>query len=221
MKATSKETKKNNRRTKLSPLAQERLHTAAELPTSSDDEEPENGFGVFRRIHFFRDHKDMQTVLALNRIMATSLSAKARSTAGFIYMFHYLESPSVIHIGMTSVNPGHRIREWKARCGLSVVQVMDVLNRQVPNLTRLRHLIHLNLTSTLRRRLCQGCGRIHGNEFEISEQLAFTTIERWRRWMDTEPYNGRGALKPYWERQIMGLNSPLTLEDLYVVLERA
>lgn len=38
------------------------------------------------------------------------------------------------------------------------------------------------------------CGLSHREWFELSPDKILATIERWARWMDSEPYNADGTL---------------------------
>ena len=173
---------------------------------------------VFRRIHFFRLGTDAE-VQALKTLMARTLSKTEKYLLGDIYMFYHPRVPNIIRMGVTTRNPEMILTQWRARCSPTLALVSDSLSRPIHCSHRLEQLLHRDLKSKRRPKWCQGCNLVHQQGFEVTEQFALTTVQLWRRWMETEPYDEDGELKPYWKQQIHGPNSPINKEELYRVLD--
>ena len=204
---------------RASPSAVTTSYNAPGPIGSIDSLAPDTTFKVFRRIHFFTLSRDSE-VRTLKKVMARTCSMTRSSPPGYIYLFHDSRFPSIIRMGLTTRNPESRLAQWKSKCNSTIALVPDALSRPVRRPHRLEHLIHRDLRSTRRPKWCQDCGLVHQEGFEVTEQLALATVRLWTRWMGTEPYDEVGELKPRWKQQIQGPNSPITREELYMVLER-
>jgi len=67
---------------------------------------------------------------------------------------------------------------------------------------RTEQLIHENLGMYRWKELdCnsgKGCGKSHKEWFDLTKKEAMATLECWKLWSDSEPYDDAGNLKDYW-----------------------
>lgn len=201
-----------------SPSAVTTSQNASEPITSIDSAGPDATLKAFRRIHFFTPNRNSE-IRTLKKVIARACSTTRSAPLGEIYLFYDSRFPNIIRIGFTSRTPDMRLREWKSRCSSTLVLIPDTLSRPVYYPRRLEQLIHIDLESRRRRDWCQYCNHYHNEGFEVSKQLALATVQLWRRWMESEPYNEAGKLKLHWEQQIRGSSSPITRKELYMMLE--
>ena len=89
-----------------------------------------------------------------------------------------------------------RLKLWSQRCKYRPRLVPDPQLRLTSNCRRVEQLIFIELSSYRRIEVrCKGCQCSHRQWFELSPTKALATIERWRQWMDSEPYDAAGRLK--------------------------
>lgn len=201
-----------------SPPAVTTSHNASGPITSMDSTGTDATLKFFRRIHFFTP-KNYSEIRTLKIFMAMACSMTKSSALGDIYLFYDPRLPNIIRIGHTTSTPYRRLTQWRSRCSSTLTLIPDTLSRVVYYPRRLEQLIHLDLESRRRRNWCQYCKYYHLEGFEVSKELALATVQLWRRWMESEPYDEVGKLKARWKQQIRGSSSPSTREELYMMLE--
>jgi hypothetical protein len=118
---------------------------------------------------------------------------------GSIYVLARPGTPRVIKIGSTSKDVQRRLKEYAAMCGFEPKLISQHF---VGNRLRTEKLVFTSLTEQRRRELTcnagKGCKSYHREWFEIDDNLARLTIQRWTAWMDLKPYHD-DCLDVFWE----------------------
>ena len=114
---------------------------------------------------------------------------KSNFNDGWIYILRSATNPHLLKIGSTSKTA----RERKIRithCIGTELKVLDVENLfRTPNHFRVEKLIHRELYNFEKKLNCKTCKKAHKEWFEVSEEKAVEVVERWKRWMSTDPYS--------------------------------
>ena len=93
--------------------------------------------------------------------------------------------------------PPQALQHFYRSCQRRPTLVKDPGQRRVSNLSRLEKLVHIELSEYQRtEERCNGCHGKHSEWFEISPEKALAVIERGMRWLDLQPYDADGLLKP-------------------------
>lgn len=155
----------------------------------------------------FEPHKQPKSLIEATRNvfieMRKPLKDERKSDEGFIYAFSMPDCPGYIKIGRTRTAIRHREIKIKACTGIKLKLFNRADHCPVPNHTKLEALIHKSLQPFRRKFACASCKDFaeHDEWFEIDENQAIVTINRWRQWMRTNPYCNR-QLKPWEDRRI-------------------
>ncbi|KAH8821324.1 T5orf172 domain-containing protein [Xylogone sp. PMI_703] len=135
---------------------------------------------------------------------------------GYIYV---LKAPDYFRQNFPGKNPlvkigmakdvDARIKSLKSKCGITDLKLVDDKNhRAVHVYWKVEQLVHIELRNFRRVLKCKNCGAKSGNKtehqewFEISEELALKTVERWRRFVELNPYDENGALRDFWSSRL-------------------
>lgn len=156
-----------------------------------------------------------KSVNANERIRA--MIKEAATKEGYIYIlkapqYFAKERPGqmpLVKIGM-SVDPNQRMKEIKNSCGIEDLErVLDTEDSSCRYYYKIEKLVHDELANYARGLVCTGGCRSkkgieteHTEWFAVSETVALQTVQRWRRFMDQNPYDGRGILKDVWSKMI-------------------
>ena len=137
------------------------------------------------------------------KLLKEPLKKSKNPTKGYIYALSNKDYPGYIKIGRTGVSIAGR-RKSIERCVSDKLRVYNFNDfYRVQDYQRLEKLIHEELRNERRKLACH-CGKkdtdsdcliMHGEWFAISEVEASEVINRWRKWMSSEPYTER-ALRP-------------------------
>ena len=127
------------------------------------------------------------------------LKQSKNPTEGYIYALSIENHPGYIKIGHTRVSIESRLKAI-GKCIPYKLRLYDDNDYyRIPNYRRLEMLIHAELHNERRKFDCR-CGekatgndglKTHGEWFAISETEASVVINRWRKWMSTDPYSGK------------------------------
>ncbi|KAH7313119.1 T5orf172 domain-containing protein [Rhexocercosporidium sp. MPI-PUGE-AT-0058] len=140
---------------------------------------------------------------------------KAATKEGYIYIlkapqFFARERPGqmpLVKIGM-AMNPDRRVKEISKSCKMDDLErVSDTEDSSCRNYYKIEKLVHDELADYKQGLICAGKHRTkkdveteHREWFAVSEIVALQTVQRWRRFMDQEPYDGRGILRDVWSK---------------------
>lgn len=118
--------------------------------------------------------------------------------------------PALLKIGK-STNIKDRMDELKKNCGIfDISRVSDGETRSIAWYSRIEKLVHCELQNHRRIFRCHKCGKEHREWFEVSEEVALQSVQRWRKFMEQEPYDKNGILYGHWSNMIMhgNMNHP-------------
>ncbi len=156
---------------------------------------------------FERYHQDTLSVTEVKhkvfKLLEQSLEPSNNQSQGYVYALSMEQCPGYIKIGYTGDSIKTRIQAIE-KC---VPYKLQVYNKNdfhlVPNYQRVEKLIHEELRNERRKFACfcrkkateNDCLGMHGEWFAISETEASEVVDRWRKWMSSDPYTER-KLRP-------------------------
>ncbi|KAI4262947.1 MAG: hypothetical protein L6R42_001883 [Xanthoria sp. 1 TBL-2021] len=120
---------------------------------------------------------------------------------GHVYLYEVEGNKGFVKIGYTGRSTEIRHREWGFDCNRDpkVLYPTDYGSALVvPNARRIEALCHAELDHRRIRIYCQGCLKQHIEWFEISPAEAIAVIQKWSKWMTTNPYRSthlKGGVK--------------------------
>ncbi|KAH7563553.1 hypothetical protein BM1_00600 [Bipolaris maydis] len=123
---------------------------------------------------------------------------------GYIYILRDSES-GLLKIGFAK-DPRVRIKQHN-KCGrdLKAVYVSECIKWT----KRAERLIKLDLKHLCRPWFCSSCQQRHGEYFEITEERAKATVEKWEDWINSsQPYSSDGSIIPLWKYLILFHRTP-------------
>ena len=137
------------------------------------------------------------------KLMKEPLKSITAPAKGYIYALSIENYPGYVKIGHTGVSIASR-RKAIGKCVPYKLRLYDCNDfHRIPNYQRLEKLIHAELRNERRKFACccgkkpksDDCSKTHGEWFAISETEASVVINRWRKWMSSDPYTER-TLRP-------------------------
>ena len=122
--------------------------------------------------------------------------------------------PEYVKIGRTKGDPDNR-RKQLLKCGYELEVVDKGSFTAVPCHQRLEKIIHLDLRNRQHTFICS-CKKSrkngsnhdadglteHGEWFKIDSEDAIRTVDKWRGWMQRDPYDMDGNLKLEWQKRV-------------------
>lgn len=134
--------------------------------------------------------------------------------SGFVYGFRR-PGCDLIKIGTTTTKVAERMRRIATQCNYTPIVVFEVATKYA---MKVEHLVHRQLYRQNRREcmidsLCnggRGCASRHKEWFEgVSDMYAEAVVRAWVRWINLEPYDAEGFLKPAWiiQTKLFNLNA--------------
>ena len=120
--------------------------------------------------------------------------------------------PPLLKIGMVK-DVSKRMESLREKCGLfDLARVADCQDRPVNFYWKVEELVHAELQNFRRAFKCKKCRNVKGTEtehrewFAVDEEVALRTVQRWRRFIELEPYDDNGILKARWSKMIQPKN---------------
>ncbi|KAF2832832.1 DUF1766-domain-containing protein [Ophiobolus disseminans] len=104
---------------------------------------------------------------------------------GFIYIFWDVEHFGMVKIGHTK-DLQARLKQWNTQCKRTHNYHGEL--PEVPHVSRIERLIHVELKDRRKQRLCEGCGVMHMEWFEAREEHAVRVFHKWQTWIEKRPY---------------------------------
>ena len=126
------------------------------------------------------------------------LKAKVDPKEGYIYAFYIVDHPGYVKIGFAG-NDSNERKEAIEKClsPLKIEPVGLLDDFEVPSYQKVERLIQTELQPYRRRFKCDKakCSNAgHTEWFEIDEDKAKESIDRWKDWMRTTPYDSTRCL---------------------------
>ncbi|KAL6918485.1 hypothetical protein FSST1_009980 [Fusarium sambucinum] len=111
---------------------------------------------------------------------------------GYIYMYEVEGNPGFVKIGYTThPSVDKRLEEWEFDCNRVSKALYPIplsTAELVPHAHRVEALCHAELDHRRIRIYCHACLKPHIEWFEVSSTDAIKIIQKWSRWMKTNPY---------------------------------
>lgn len=142
------------------------------------------------------DQSSTQTRPNVFALLQKNLEMSNEPSRGFVYALSMEQYPGYIKIGRTGDSVLKRLGCIERCVGykLRVFNENDFF--KVPNYERVENLVHEELRNERRKFACPckknatGNDSMHEEWFAISEAKAAEVIDRWRKWMMSNPYTG-------------------------------
>lgn len=115
---------------------------------------------------------------------------------GIVYVLRNPQWPNILKIG-NSKNLEQRTKNIKSKCGL-ILEVVHI-SPEVYNRVRVEKLAQKDLLHLKRPYTCPKCFGSHDEWFEVSDEMAKATVDRWATFLQSDPYCLRGQLKGIWD----------------------
>ncbi|KAJ4375379.1 hypothetical protein N0V83_002465 [Neocucurbitaria cava] len=141
-----------------------------------------------------KKYSNLSVFEALHSVITTPLKSTDEKN-GFIYMFWDKKYFGMVKIGRT-VDLQARLDQWNTQCKRTHSYLTVATNGEqdeIPHVSRIERLIHLELKEYRRQRRCEGCGKNHVEWFHVGETHAVKVFQKWREWIIQKPY----ALDPH------------------------
>ncbi|KAF2184919.1 hypothetical protein K469DRAFT_708700 [Zopfia rhizophila CBS 207.26] len=153
---------------------------------------------------------------------------RIRPAEGYIYV---LKAPKsfdrqgpLVRIGVAK-NVANRIKDLERTCGFQdLVECENPMRMPLPfrMYQKAEKLIHAELHNFRQPLLCKGAHAPqeninHKKWFAVSEHVAVSTVQRWQRFIEQEPYDDIGMLKRHWSVMMSTANDHLSEahEEIY------
>ncbi|PVH82630.1 hypothetical protein DL98DRAFT_513732 [Cadophora sp. DSE1049] len=135
---------------------------------------------------------------------------------GFVYVLrapqysakHFPDELPLVKIGK-AMKPEDRVNNISTSCDISDLErVLDIEDSRCRYYYQIEKLVHAELSAYQRILKCD-CknGANHREWFAVPETVALQSIQRWRRFMRQDPYDGRGILRDVWSEMTDWENS--------------
>ncbi|KAH8662425.1 T5orf172 domain-containing protein [Xylariales sp. PMI_506] len=155
------------------------------------DTSPFDVIGTWNRLTGSTDPKSSYPALRKALCDPLGYNEWNRGNYGYIYLYEVTGNGGYVKIGWTSRSADVRHEEWSFKCNRqSKLLYPDSVEQaiRVPHARRVERLCHAELDYCRVSIFCQGCLQQHLEWFIISVEKAVETIQRWSRWMETNPY---------------------------------
>jgi hypothetical protein len=119
---------------------------------------------------------------------------------GFIYIFWDLENFGAVKIGRTN-NLARRLADWNRGCNRTHMYHPASQRgelSEIPHVSRIERLIHIELKQCRKQRWCESCGKNHIEWFVVGEALVTQIFRKWHDWIMQKPY-ALNAITKKWE----------------------
>lgn len=183
-----------------------------------DDTEPADNF-----VPYSKPCTPEQINRSIRNIIKKPLSPnekKGLSATGSAYVFKFADADAhqnpYLKIGF-SCNLKERLKQWKYRCGYDIKLTSHCETRLT---RRAESLVHKQLQECRKRqKRCPGCGASHTEFFDVRLPEANRVIGLWVEWMEHQPYDEDGILKPEWRKKLLDvdLSDPHCWEEFAVM----
>jgi hypothetical protein len=109
---------------------------------------------------------------------------------GFIYIFWEAPQFGAVKIGRTN-DLARRLKEWNRNCKRKHMYHPASQRgelSQIPHVSRIEQLIHIELKDCRKQRWCGDCGKTHKEWFGVEETLVTRIFRKWHDWIVQKPY---------------------------------
>ncbi|KAL8853955.1 MAG: hypothetical protein Q9221_001263 [Calogaya cf. arnoldii] len=134
----------------------------------------------------------MNTKVFIEGAMRKILTPREVQKEGYIYIYNFNGNFGHVKIGVTTLTPEERLRNWQKQCG-HVPELLFPKNEEdlvpIPHVYRLEKIVHAQLRNYRKKELkCRKCQKCHVEWFESSVPEAIDAVKRWSAWIRGKPY---------------------------------
>ena len=119
--------------------------------------------------------------------------SKSEVNRGYVYVFRVPGNGDFVKIGFTTKGDT-RLEQWKKDCNREPTVIYPA-TKIVPHAHRVERLVHAELMEHRLRIYCERCGKQHNEWFEVSANVAISSVKKWSAWMEARPYEERVTRK--------------------------
>ncbi|KAF1939305.1 hypothetical protein EJ02DRAFT_457067 [Clathrospora elynae] len=117
---------------------------------------------------------------------------------GFIYIFWDVEHFGMVKIGRTK-DLEARLEQWNRQCKRTHSYHGKLPS--IPHVSRIERLMHIELKEWRMQRMCEGCGAMHQEWFDVKTIHAVSVFRKWQDWIEQRPYaldpqSGEWTIRP-------------------------
>jgi hypothetical protein len=139
--------------------------------------------------------------------------------AGFIYFFWDKENFGKLKIGYTK-DLHKRLKDWDRKCKRTHAYHPAIARGEIPEIphvSRVERLIHLELKDCRQKRFCASCNKTHREWFDVGDALVLKIFQKWQKWIIQKPYaldsgTGKWVLRPEMMNTISQVCEPVSPE---------
>lgn len=109
---------------------------------------------------------------------------------GYVYLYQVKGNEKYVKIGYTTREVDARHKEWEFACNRvpKMVYPEVSVSKRIPNARRVEALCHKELDHCRVKVYCRLCLQEHNEWFEIAATDAVNVIQKWSKWIATDPY---------------------------------
>lgn len=180
------------------------------VPTHTSPVTPPLESAIFTN-KFDREFKPQEIDVKLLRDMRSKRADYGKTpelSSGDVYVLQNPAWPNHVKIGESGRDVDKRIAEIKRDCKIDCLeQALDTEQKYFLNYKMVEKLCHEELKNFRKDLQCEWCKtknrkrQRHEEWFEVKPEIAVRTVQKWRKWMLTSPYNDDGYLKPWWRHK--------------------
>ncbi len=210
-------------------------HLATDLEISATDEPNDSATSVTslrtdshspiaNRFRTYRKPWKIKTIISkVFWLMQQPLKEGNDFKDGYIYSYSIADHPGYMKIGFAGKEPNDRMNRIEKCLSTHELDYPDSTNFEVPNYKKLEKLIHAELQPYRRTLKCDKprCSAGHNEWFEIDEAKAIEVIDRWKEWMNCNPYNSTRKLSATETLRIETFRKKNRLEQLIIRSDEA
>ncbi|KAF8856863.1 hypothetical protein BDZ45DRAFT_456023 [Acephala macrosclerotiorum] len=166
--------------------------TSPSLESATRSDSPERESDVARTA----SHSPIQVLpVYIDRRLRT-LIKKNFVTEGYVYVLRAPNNP-LVKIGKTT-DVDKRVHHLERTCGMKLEIIPDYDDTAHKWYDRIEELAQLELANFQQKFQCKKCGTAHHEWFAVPEDVALSTVRRWRRFIRSNPYHKNGVLLDHW-----------------------
>ena len=126
----------------------------------------------------------------------------------------------MLKIGRTN-DLERRLKEWNQDCGRTHAYHPAIVRGElpeIPHVSRVERLIHLELKDCRKQRFCANCNKNHQEWFKVAYALALEVFQKWQKWIVQKPYaldarTGEWVLRPEMMDTLSQVCQPVSIES--------
>ncbi|KAI0817838.1 hypothetical protein GGR55DRAFT_41694 [Xylaria sp. FL0064] len=147
---------------------------------------------------------DDKIIKVLKRPLSEAQAKRDKVANVYLFEVATADDPNriIVKIGNTGTTGWERLKQIKAKCKHSWIR-REVDPQDVPILLfkKAESLAQAHFVDRKSRFSCV-CQTAHGEYFDIDAATAQSAIQFWRAFCESDPYDAKGKLRPFWEHRL-------------------